>query len=62
MATMGDAFQLTFILANVLEGKLVAVVLPLHDAHLAKSSLADHSQQAEVVEVDLVGKDYRFAI
>jgi hypothetical protein len=44
--------RFTFILADILERKLVAIVLALHYAHLAKCALAHHSQQSEVVEVD----------
>lgn len=41
----------TFIFSYVLEGKGEAGVLALDNAHLAKSSFADDSQQPEVVEV-----------
>lgn len=42
----------TFIFSNVLERKLTAVVLPLDDANLAKSTFAHDPQESEVVEVD----------
>ena len=48
----------TFIFAYVLEREGEARVFALDDAHLAKGALADHSQQAEVVQIDLVGKDH----
>lgn len=64
MATLEETMtvQPTFILANVFERKLVAIVLALHDADLAKGAFADHSQQSKVVEVDLVGKDYWLSV
>jgi hypothetical protein len=43
--------QRTFILADVLERKLVAVVLALDNPHLAKRAFAHDAQQADVVEV-----------
>ena len=42
---------LTLILPDVLEGKGQAGVLPLDDADLAEGSLADYTQQPEVVEI-----------
>jgi hypothetical protein len=39
-----DARAHTFILADVLERKLVAIVLPLNDAHLAEGALAHNAQ------------------
>ena len=50
------------LLADIFEGERQARVLALHDADLPKRTLADNSQQAEVVEVNLVGEDNGLAI
>lgn len=44
--------MLTFIFANVLEGKGQAGVLSLDDADLSKCTFAHHAQKSEMVEVD----------
>lgn len=41
----------TFIFSYVFERKGKAGVLSLDDAHFAKSTLSDHAQQPEVIEV-----------
>ena len=41
----------TFIFADVLEGKSVAGVLAFNDADLAEGALANHTEEAEVVQV-----------
>lgn len=50
------------ILPDVFQGKGQARVLAFHNPDFTKRALADHPQQAEVVEVDLIGVDNRLAI
>lgn len=42
----------TFILADVFEGKCKSRIFPFNNANFAKSSLADDSEQSEVVQID----------
>ena len=52
----------TFIFPYVLEGECEAGVFSLDNADLAKGAFAHDSQQAKVVEVDLVGEDDGLAV
>jgi hypothetical protein len=45
-------FIYTLILPYVLERELAAIVFALHYANFAKSTLAYHTQESEVIEVD----------
>lgn len=44
--------RLTFILTDIFEGKRETRVFALDDTNFAKSTFADYTQQAEVVQVD----------
>lgn len=44
--------EVTFIFANVLEGKGKTGILALDNADFAKGAATDDSQKAEVVEID----------
>ena len=43
---------LTFIFANVLQGKGQTGILSLDDANLSKCTFSHHAQESEMVEVD----------
>ena len=51
MLRSNGCLKLTFILANVFEGKSQSRVLTFNNADFAESTLAHNSEEAEVVEV-----------